>query len=285
MLTLKFKGWFQCRLATNPDPADEPRGVSGFTYALPGEDDLDRLIRFQPPGTVWRCCCPPIGVYVTDVYENGAKINNHVLSGAEVKLLHEPKFVGENGIVVEYSEPIVPFHLCINKGDLRLSRPHAEESFPFEGDLRGKQPNYCPGEIAEATGVWDAEGQWRARMDELERKLNETSDEVEKAALEMRIEMFRKAVTEMTFAFWAKVPYFIPLDGKAEVKDPKQQLRVDTKAPWAVDFWMGAWDTDALSGFVCGFVTIPFSPAGSRTNEDVHAQRDVSRTIGQPGHV
>src|SRR5512133_460655 len=49
MLSLHFAGWFQCRLATDPDPADEPRGVSGFTFAYPGEPDLDRVIRFARP--------------------------------------------------------------------------------------------------------------------------------------------------------------------------------------------------------------------------------------------
>ena len=49
MLRLRFGGWFQCRLATDPDPADEPRGVSGSIKALPGEPDLDRIIRLQPP--------------------------------------------------------------------------------------------------------------------------------------------------------------------------------------------------------------------------------------------
>ncbi len=37
MLVVNFAGWFQCRLATDPDPTDEPRGVSGFTFALAGE--------------------------------------------------------------------------------------------------------------------------------------------------------------------------------------------------------------------------------------------------------
>jgi hypothetical protein len=31
---LKFGGWFQCRLATDPDPCDEPRGVSGYVHAV-----------------------------------------------------------------------------------------------------------------------------------------------------------------------------------------------------------------------------------------------------------
>ena len=54
MIEIHFEGWFECRLATDPDPTDEPRGVSGWTYALAGEPDLDRIIRTQPMGTVSR---------------------------------------------------------------------------------------------------------------------------------------------------------------------------------------------------------------------------------------
>ena len=46
-LYLHFEGYFQCRLATDPDPTREPRGVSGYTYALAGEDDLDQVIYLQ----------------------------------------------------------------------------------------------------------------------------------------------------------------------------------------------------------------------------------------------
>ncbi len=49
MLSITFAGWAQCRLPTDPDPYDEPRGVSGYMYAYAGEPDLDRLIRFQDP--------------------------------------------------------------------------------------------------------------------------------------------------------------------------------------------------------------------------------------------
>ena len=54
-LTLNFEGWFQMRMATDPDPTDEKRGVSGYTFALAGEPDLDAKVHMQPdePG-VWQ---------------------------------------------------------------------------------------------------------------------------------------------------------------------------------------------------------------------------------------
>jgi hypothetical protein len=54
-LLLQFGGYFQMRMATDPDPTDELRGVSGYTFALAGEPDFDAQIHLQPwePG-VWQ---------------------------------------------------------------------------------------------------------------------------------------------------------------------------------------------------------------------------------------
>lgn len=46
-LTINFEGYWQCRQATDPDPSDDPRGVSGYTYAVGAESDLDLIIRLQ----------------------------------------------------------------------------------------------------------------------------------------------------------------------------------------------------------------------------------------------
>ncbi len=41
-LVVRFRGWCTIRLPTDPDPSDEPRGASGYTFAFSGEPDLDR---------------------------------------------------------------------------------------------------------------------------------------------------------------------------------------------------------------------------------------------------
>lgn len=46
-LYVRFQGYFACRIATDPDPTDEPRGMSGYTMALANEDPLDQVIRLQ----------------------------------------------------------------------------------------------------------------------------------------------------------------------------------------------------------------------------------------------
>ena len=46
-LTANFEGYFMCRMATDPDPTNEKRGMSGYTMALVEEDPLDQVIRLQ----------------------------------------------------------------------------------------------------------------------------------------------------------------------------------------------------------------------------------------------
>ena len=49
MFFINFAGFFQIRLPTDPDPTDEKRGVSGYTFALAGEPDFDRILRLHDP--------------------------------------------------------------------------------------------------------------------------------------------------------------------------------------------------------------------------------------------
>ena len=48
-LRLDFEGWCQCRLATDPDLYDHPRGLSGWTFAVGSEPNRDRIIQLQAP--------------------------------------------------------------------------------------------------------------------------------------------------------------------------------------------------------------------------------------------
>jgi hypothetical protein len=119
VLELQFEGVFQCRLATDPDGATVPRGVTGNGFAIGDEPDLNRAIYFQARGASQRSHCPPIGVYVhvahvlrkstNPMREKGELIAS--LRGARVDLAGEPKFEGRNHIVSEDGEPIDPFVL------------------------------------------------------------------------------------------------------------------------------------------------------------------------------
>src|SRR5690348_9792772 len=116
MLKIRFRGWFQCRLATDPDPTDEPRGVSGSTFAMVGEPDLDRVIHFQDP-VAPRLAGPDVGVRVYSAARGGDDAADHALIGARVELLGSPVFEGRNGLVSEDGrEPIVPLHVSVSGG-------------------------------------------------------------------------------------------------------------------------------------------------------------------------
>ena len=53
-MSVDFAGWYQVRLATGAATYNDPRGVSGWQFAFPGEPDLDRVLRFQAEGTFLR---------------------------------------------------------------------------------------------------------------------------------------------------------------------------------------------------------------------------------------
>ena len=64
-LALSFEGWCSLRLPTDPDPSDEPRGISGYTFAFAGEPDFDRVLNLQPrAGMRYRSHGPKLGVTV-----------------------------------------------------------------------------------------------------------------------------------------------------------------------------------------------------------------------------
>jgi len=123
MLKLLFEGYYQMRMATDPDPPDDPRGMSGYTFALPGEPDFDRKLHFQAdekgahqriyglPGTKG----PQIGVKVTEAVENGKPRAD--LKGARVRFV-DAELVERNGVIVRNDLfAIDPLRVRIEKAD------------------------------------------------------------------------------------------------------------------------------------------------------------------------
>lgn len=123
MLKIDFEGFVECRLATDPDPADDGRGISGWTFALPGEPDLDRVLRLQPESAVQRPLCPPIGVKISSVEISEKPQETHALLNAPVDFLDDPVFEGRSGLAAEDTEePVFPFHIQLGEGTLLLRR-------------------------------------------------------------------------------------------------------------------------------------------------------------------
>jgi hypothetical protein len=285
MLTIHFEGWFQCRLATAPDPADEPRGISGWTFAVGDEPDFDRVIRLQNPERP-RSRGPSVGVTVRMILVSGQQVLNHPLVGAEVYLLGEPKFEGRNGIVAEDAkEPIVPFHLKISGNGITLERE--EPTYPPDRERRlhkinpsilkklapvSGSPNDV--EAADAAGIMDYRAYRRCRKEKLEADLRKVKALERKEALRKRIRELEKTERALEKAEnpdeetnmrphrslgW-RVDYRFDLSGPAGVADEHNALGgvVGKSAPWRTQFWMGAWDADALCGYMRGKLEVPF---------------------------
>src|ERR1700761_356792 len=95
-LILSFEGWCMIRLATDPDPSDEPRGISGYTFAFAGEPDLDRILNLQPrAGRRYRSHGPQPGVRVRRAERSDGRAVA-ALEGAAVDLLGDPIIENRN---------------------------------------------------------------------------------------------------------------------------------------------------------------------------------------------
>jgi hypothetical protein len=134
-LLLEFDGYFQMRMATDPDPTDELRGVSGYTFALAGEPDLDAVVHFQPdePG-VWqrkfgvedKDDTPPDGLPVGEYSAAGGPRVGVVVRRASIGGTPAPQYVGarvqfldarileHNGVLVRNDFFFIdPFHVRV----------------------------------------------------------------------------------------------------------------------------------------------------------------------------
>ncbi|MGY1690637.1 hypothetical protein [Geodermatophilus sp. SYSU D01105] len=263
MIDLTFRGWFQCRLATDPDPYDEPRGVSGYVHAYAGEPDLDRVLRMRTPPFV-RAYGPSVGVTVDQVWADGRRQPAHPLEGAVVDLLDEPRFEGRNGAIADDGfEPVWPFALQVTQGPFALTRRAvpAEPDDPFAG-LFGSGPERAPLEIREATGIGDLASLWRDRVSRLRTDVG-TAAEPERTGIQERLEFLERNLAApgggASRFFGARVRYGVALTSPPVLEDPDGWLApsVDPTSSWSVEFWLGGWDADVLCGFCRGQLRLP----------------------------
>ena len=262
MIELRFRGWFQCRLATDPDPYDEPRGVSGYVNAYVDEPDLDRIIHLQPPA-FRRDYGPDVGVQVDQVLHDSQEMPASPIIGSTVALRGEPKFEGRNKVIAgDGFEPIFPFDLAITKGALQLRRAvlPQDPAFPYDG-LYAQGVELAPDVVRDATGMPSLIPLWRDRLARL-RHDHAAATEPRKTALGERIAFLERnlAAAGGTAGFFgALMRYDYELAAAATVEDPDQLLpeAPATGTPWRTRFWLGAWDADALCGYCRGSLTLP----------------------------
>jgi hypothetical protein len=295
MLLLEFEGYFQMRMATDPDPTDERRGVSGYTFALAGEPDLDAKIHFQPDeaGVYERefgptSVGPRVGVTVRRATRDHQPAPD--LIGARVAFVGAQS-LEHNGILVRNDYFVIdPLRVRVSKGDVVIAdradwlntvKPEAPLWEATPEMLSRRQPKLFvsnSAEVAAATGLPDPSNETlienrRQRQKSLEALLSEVkNDPVKSAALETRIEQL-----DIVQQWWnlsqgetiAKRPidrrahqlalqlkgYDIDLIGPVY----ENALGGDETLPWPLRFWMGGWDGDALCGYVRGSWEIPLA--------------------------
>ncbi|HEY5787212.1 MAG TPA: hypothetical protein VIT65_20800 [Microlunatus sp.] len=282
MIELRFSGWFQTRLATDPDPYDEPRGVSGYVHAYAGEPDLDRIIHLQRPEFT-RTFSPPIGVTLDQVLQDGERLPEHPLLGAALDLLGTPVFEGRNGVIADDGlEPIYPFIIQISKGSFRLSRSivPSDPAYPYPEYLAGGVEG-APDEIRDATGITDLTAVWRRRRTQLQSALN-SLDEPDRTAARERLAFLDAQLRAQGGGtarfFLARMRYEYELSSAVTMTDPDGWLPdIDTGANrpgWPCRFWLGGWDADVLCGFARGTITIDAEPPAINSFGDIARSTD-----------
>lgn len=280
MLSLQFEGWVQIRLATDPDPCDEPRGISGWTFALAGEPDLDRVLRLQNP-VAPRSHGPQVGVSVRSVTLDGTVAPNHPLVGATVDLLDNPKFEGRNGLIAEDAlELIDPFNIRIAQRRFAFSRrdvlavdSNGTEVPIFLADraqIQRRQPitqGFDP-EVAEAAGFQDPDSFFQKRramiVQDIERAKH-THDEIAIVALTKRLTEMDTEDTPTTarrVLTSFRMVFKFDINGPTSFSGDQRKLlggTMETTSPWPISFWIGGWDCDALCAYMRGSLAVPFT--------------------------
>lgn len=283
-LDLRFAGWFQVRLATDPDTTDEPRGVSGYTFALPGEPDLDRVIRFQLDGTHLREGSPLVtadsfGVRVTDVALRGVAAPHHPLVDAPVRLPEDARFHMRNYVLTDGepgTECVDPFGLAFgtNPAQPLLARddvlyPPNPSATLWEVPVawlkrRGGKFGPAPEIFQQVTGFDDPVAYREARLVEL-RRLRADPDhhanEVVRAGLDRRIEQLLAYGPDdrRTYALTFSEHRRFDLNGPTIRADPRilDHVDADPRLTWPMELTQAVWDADLLCGWVSGQLSVP----------------------------
>ena len=280
-MEIQFEGWWQCRFATDPDPSDDPRGVSGPTFTTAGEPVFDRIIRFQSPVAPRWPFSDTVGVTVRTVAVHGEPRPQSALVGQPVDLRGDPQFHQRNLVLVEQ-----PFQVIIDPFDLQVGAPDSvmlrrkalwdvtrpdlgvEDVFLDEALLAPRMNTVAVQSpvVAEATGILDYAGYRRQRLADLVERRGSATDPVERAALDRRITALDDdaILTGVRLAgeqfLGMQVTYDFALDGTPEVLDPAHALGgiVGTSQTWGLSMWWGGYDVDTLCGYVRGTLSVPF---------------------------
>ena len=289
-LVIEFEGYCMLRQPTDPEPYDETRGTSGYTFAFANEPGLNRVIYFQPnPDYPQRSHSPPIGVSVVNAYVQTTDETSNIadLKGAAVDLLGDPRLENRNWALTRPGyEPIVPFHIRIASAGNAIVIDRLDVLDPTQPDTpvwklplaaienKGARGlSYEPATVGAATGVYDGYVVAKQRRAALQHELDNLpdprpADDAEKVILQARIYELdigiaavesgrpnrRTAVRPVVERFG----YFISGNPGQVSGELQGQLETAADSKWRIDFWIGGWDCDALCAYTKGTLQIPY---------------------------
>jgi len=287
VVEIQFKGWFQMRMATDPDYSHNRRGVHGNVFATAGEPDLDKDIRFKNPLSPRRFS-PPVGVkvYKANRYEDWGSIEFKEmpqLVGSTIDLLQKPNMVCNNYLVATDVFPIDPFHIEITTPEGAII---SREVF-WSGRFKEMTPQQRIGTHREITYLNQDDTLLRKNLELVGQRSAKNFYEDRMALL---MEARQKATTDEEishFDFRIKdlnLTWYVNPQGGTDIRYRRLQWGTywkhtisgnmtisETKAKlpfvpivgdrdhnrWIVGYYMGFYDSDAQVGFVDGSLVIP----------------------------
>lgn len=292
-LIIEFGGACMIRQPTDPDPYDEVRGVSGYTFAFGDEPDLNRVIYFhEHPDFPRRSHCPPFGVFVTEAFAEdlSGRTPLPVLEGARFDLLGDPVLENRNWNLTRPGyEPIVPFHIDIASpcGGARLNRldvlaPDHPDTPVWKlplADIERKGArglSHEPQTVGSVTGCYEGYLIQKRRYPLLEADLKRV--EAEGVPNDPRIAVLQGRMNELGVSiadYEAGTPnrrsgvyltierFGYDISGNPGVVegDFGGPLAASPASPWRIDYWIGGWDFDALCATIKGTLQIPYAEA------------------------
>jgi len=288
-LDIGFQGYFTARIATDPDPSNEDRGMSGYTMALPKEDRLDQVIRLQADAEFWsRNMRKPldempftIGVQVASVQLDGHDFAPAApLVGSLVHLdgHDEPSkgavFESRNnttGSDDTMAFVIDPFKLRIEGAAATITATDyldpAEPARPLwtitDPAQYARRLTRCVAigdqEVAQAIGIFDAYGYFRDRRRFLEREIAAGGDPATLEAYRSRLFQLETWGDRIISKIGTRCDWQFDINGPQNVLQ-RQPLGGELIAnqPWRISFWFGGWDGDLMIGYMRGLLRVPF---------------------------
>jgi hypothetical protein len=300
LLELDFGGYFMARLATDPDPTGEERGISGYTMALVSEPPLDQTVRLQlDPGSDLRVRDHgpgdpvTVGVNVQAVRFDGRPYpeGDALFAGARLSLeganppFPGPTFESRNNIVGSDDTMmfiINPFDLAVYPaGDGALDpgsellrardyldpcdRARAvweiEDPSTYVRRLPSKFVEVAP-DVLKILRIHNPKRYFDQRLAWLYAELAREKDALRAQELKSRIFQIELWGVRVYNKLAFKLEYDFRINGEQTVSDRVRALgRVDTEHPWHFTCWFGGWDGDLLVGYCKGTLSIPFLPS------------------------